>query len=117
LNTDIIPEVVVGNLFGPSHLYQSYGGYQRGLVLDLVGTRSNRFGVGTRIEVKTDQGSLWTEVRAEAGWGSTMHPRAWIGLGADRVERITLYWPSGTIQKLDPAEIPESGRTQVIEPE
>src|SRR5262249_40984679 len=62
----------------------------------LVGTRSNRDGLGAQIEVTTKAGTQHAEARANSSYESASDPRVHFGLGsATRVEVITVRWPSG----------------------
>lgn len=97
---------VLGGVYeGDTHrrvLYENPGNSNRWLTLRLEGVRSNRFGVGARIEVHvlTDEGPR--VVRALAGTGgsfgsSTLQQE--LGLGRARaIERIEIAWPSGLRQ-------------------
>jgi hypothetical protein len=72
----------------------------------LVGTRSNRSAIGARIEVVTELGSQVQEVSGGAGRGSQNSLPVEFGLGtADRVESVTIRWPSGTVQVLRDLEV------------
>jgi hypothetical protein len=69
----------------------------RWLSLRLVGTRSNRDGIGTRIRV----GSQSNDMTSSAGYASSSLSPVHFGLGpAKTVERMELRWPSGTTQVL-----------------
>jgi hypothetical protein len=76
------------------------------LSLALRGTRSNRFGVGARVEVVTRDGDgtprrQADEVRAGSSYLSQNDLRLHFGLGSARAaERVEIRWPSGTLQIL-----------------
>ncbi len=71
------------------------------LQIALVGTRSNRDGVGARVAV-TSGGA--TSIRERKGGGSYLSasdPRIHVGLGsATQADRVEVRWPSGTIDVL-----------------
>lgn len=72
------------------------------LEVRLVGTKSNRGGVGALVEVETGNGDATLrqkrEVRAGSGYLSSGDPRAHFGLGAaSEVTRLTVRWPSGAV--------------------
>lgn len=65
----------------------------------LIGTRSNREGIGARLTLVTDRGRLVREVKAGGGYLSTGDPRVIFGLGAGaRIDRLEILWPSGIRQ-------------------
>jgi len=66
--------------------------------LRLVGTKSNRDGIGARLTVQTGARRQRTEVRGDGSYISHSDIRARFGLGnAARVDRIEIRWPSGTV--------------------
>ncbi|MEW5979523.1 MAG: CRTAC1 family protein [Acidobacteriota bacterium] len=68
----------------------------------LEGTQSNRFGVGARITLKAGSLNQTREIKAGDSYASSNDPRAHFGLGrADRIENLTVRWPSGKITKLE----------------
>jgi enediyne biosynthesis protein E4 len=73
--------------------------------LHLVGTKSNRDAIGTRIEaeVDTDTGPLTIYRQRKGGCSleSANDPRVLIGIGpAKEVGKLTLRWPSGIVMTL-----------------
>jgi hypothetical protein len=88
---------------GPHLLYMSNGNANRWIKIKLVGTVSNRFGVGTKVIVKANGLEHFREMNGSGGGqffsqgGSPVH----FGLGqATIVESITIKWPSGLVQSL-----------------
>ncbi len=70
---------------------------RKALVLSLRGTESNRDGIGARVEV--DGQVKW--LAAGSGYISQHTKRLHFGLGErDRADRLTIYWPSGTVQRI-----------------
>ncbi|MFT5050010.1 MAG: hypothetical protein ACI8QZ_001403 [Chlamydiales bacterium] len=72
------------------------------LSVELEGTRSNRDGVGARIELHTPDGERLTRViTAGSSFKSGPPMNAHFGLGdAVRARQIRVFWPSGVIQTL-----------------
>jgi len=69
--------------------------------LRLVGTRSNRDGIGARVHIVTSSGEQWNRVTTAVGYASSSDPILHFGLGGDaEVRTIEIEWPSGTKQKL-----------------
>ena len=72
------------------------------ILLKLVGTKSNRMGIGAQVRITTDDGRrLYNEVTTSTGYAASSDPRVHFGLGGSRVIReIEIRWPSGTRQLL-----------------
>lgn len=81
-------------------LFRNDGGNQNNWVtLSLVGTNSNRSGIGTKAELKA--GRLWQKLEALGGHGflsqspSTLH----FGLGKHKkADIVRILWPNGVVQ-------------------
>lgn len=68
------------------------------LIVRLVGTKSNRDGIGARIIVGKQVRTMTTAV----GYASSTHAGAHFGLGSDdRPVRVEIHWPSGIRQIID----------------
>jgi hypothetical protein len=91
------------NVNGPALLLENvYPSGNSWLTLKMVGTKSNRDGVGARVTVVCGKVTQIAEVAAGAGYLSSNDPRLHFGLGKRTVvDRITVSWPSGIVQKLD----------------
>lgn len=75
------------------------------LTLRLVGTRSNRDGLGSRVTVRTGDREQTQQTRSSFSYLSQSDPRLFFGLGAyDRADRIDIAWPSGVRQQLKDVE-------------
>jgi enediyne biosynthesis protein E4 len=72
------------------------------ILLKLVGTKSNRMGIGAQIHITGEDGrQQWNEVTTAVGYASSSDSRVHFGLGAsDRVKEIEIRWPSGIRQTL-----------------
>ena len=72
------------------------------LAFRLVGTKSNRDGIGTRIKVTVDGGrTLFNHATTSVGYASSSERIVRFGLGSSREAReVELLWPSGTVQRL-----------------
>lgn len=67
------------------------------LVVRLIGTRSNRDGIGATISV----GDQWNSMTSAVGYASSSHYGVHFGTGKrSAVERLEIRWPSGTRQVL-----------------
>jgi hypothetical protein len=66
--------------------------------LSLVGTRSNRDGVGARVEVESESLVILRQRKGGGSYGSANDPRLLVGLGdLLAAGRVTVYWPSGHV--------------------
>jgi hypothetical protein len=96
-------DVLEVNLNEPARLLRNDGG-NRGnwVMIRLVGTASNRDGIGARV-LLTAGGKTQTRWRVStSGYLSSSDPRLHFGLGdAARIDRITIRWPSGKVQTLE----------------
>jgi hypothetical protein len=68
----------------------------RWLLLRLIGTRSNRSAIGSRVAVVTGGGTQVHEVRGGGSYLSQNDLRIHVGLGsAVKADRIEVRWPNG----------------------
>jgi len=74
--------------------------------IKLVGTKSNRDGIGARVEVMAS-GKRWTAERvAGSGYLSQDDGRLHFGLGAaTTIDKLTIHWPSGREQTLEKVSV------------
>ncbi len=76
------------------------------LRLKLIGTRSNRDGIGTRVTLTLGDESQTREVHAGSSYLSSNDPRLLFGLGEQTVvDRLRIHWQSGVAQILEDIEI------------
>ncbi len=69
--------------------------------LRLIGTRSNRDGIGAAIHITTGAGQQWNRVTTSTGYAASSDRVAHFGLGgATRIDTMEIRWPSGAIQKM-----------------
>lgn len=92
------------------------------IMVRVVGTKSNRDGYGTRIEVEAGGMRQCWEVKSGGSIYSGSDPRAHFGLGtAKKVTRLHLRWPSGLEQDFENLDVNQhyllvEGRDPVREP-
>ena len=72
------------------------------VLLKLVGTKSNRMGLGAQIHLTTEDGpSQWNEATTAVGYASSSDSRVHFGLGPNRrIKEMEIRWPSGVKQVL-----------------
>jgi enediyne biosynthesis protein E4 len=75
--------------------------------LNLVGTKSNRMGIGAQIRITTEDGnSQWNEVTTSVGYASSSDSRVHFGLGTNRhIKEMQIHWPSGIKQELHNVDV------------
>ncbi|MGH9342988.1 MAG: CRTAC1 family protein, partial [Terriglobia bacterium] len=96
-------DVVVTRLNAPAELFRNVSPRtNHWIAFQLVGHRSNRDGIGTRICVVSGSGAAqWNHVTTCVGYACSSDRVAHFGLGADRsVKLVEIDWPSGTHQVL-----------------
>ena len=87
-------------------LRNNAGGDNVGLLLRLVGTRSNRNAIGARLRVTAGGRTQVREVKAGSSYLGQHDLRVHFGLGqATRIDRLEIRWPSGTTEVVADAAI------------
>jgi hypothetical protein len=107
-------DLVVTANGGPAALFRNDGGDRNGwLRVRLVGTKSNRDGIGARVTVTLPGGAKsWAVVKTGSSYCSQSELPLTFGLGpAKGVEAIEVAWPSGHVDRLGPQA---AGRTLVV---
>jgi hypothetical protein len=96
-------DAVVANVNGPARIFRNVtenSGHW--LALKLKGTRSNRDGIGARVEVTLATGQkLYNECTTSVGYASSSEPLVRFGLGKETAAKLVrIVWPSGQRQEL-----------------
>jgi hypothetical protein len=93
-------DLITSNLNEPPSIYRNNTAGNN-VLLRLVGTRSNRDGIGARVEARIGDRTLVRQHTLGRGFMSSDEPRVHFGLcDAARIDRLTIHWPSGTVQTL-----------------
>ena len=103
LNNDGKIDVVVMTQNAKPEIFMNRSpGRNHWLLLKLVGTRSNRDGLGARVQViRAGSVPLYNHATTSVGYASSSDKRVHFGLGtADHAEKIIIDWPSGIRQVL-----------------
>ena len=103
LDNDGRMDLVVTALGGPLRVFHNVtDNHNHSILLKLVGTKSNRMGIGAQIRITTDDGrKQYNEATTSTGYAASSDPRVHFGLGTSRVIReIEIRWPSGIRQLL-----------------
>ncbi len=103
LNNDGFVDVAVNVLDGDAVILQNLGNGNHWILIDTVGSVSNRDGIGARIHCVAESGlEQWATVSTAGSYQSSSDKRVHFGLGADKsIKLLEIVWPSGIVQKLD----------------
>jgi enediyne biosynthesis protein E4 len=103
LDNDGRVDMVVSVLNGPAELFHNITeNGNHWILLKLVGTKSNRMGIGAQIHITTEDGKQqWNEVTTAVGYASSSDSRVHFGLSKnEKIKEIEIRWPSGIKQVL-----------------
>jgi enediyne biosynthesis protein E4 len=103
IDNDGFLDVVVSTNAGPAILFHNEGGTNHSLRLKLVGTKSNRDGIGAVVRVTSNNNKdmQWKMLRSGSSYLSQSELVLTFGLGVQmRAEAVEIQWPSGQIDKL-----------------
>jgi len=91
-NQHALPEIWINRTANSNHW----------LLVKLVGTRSNRDGLGSRLKVTlAGNNALYNHATTSTGYGASSDPRVHFGLASfDHADKLEIWWPSGIHQAL-----------------
>jgi enediyne biosynthesis protein E4 len=115
IDTDGRMDIVVSVLNGPAKLYHNISKNTNNWVaFQLVGTKSNRMGIGAQVKVTAEDGSVQYDMCSTAsGYAASSDPRVYFGLGqSKRAKVVEIRWPSGVQQVLRDLD---TGKVHVVE--
>jgi hypothetical protein len=93
--------LVNNNGQAPQLLRNDGGNANHWLEVLLIGTRSNRDGVGARVKVIAGDLVQWDQKKGGMSYQSAHDPRLHFGLGShSQIDSLEIVWPSGTITRL-----------------
>ncbi len=103
LNEDGRPDMVVRNVGGgPLRVFLNDTQGGRSLTVTLRGSRSNRNGIGSRLELRLGERKLYREHWPQNSLMAQNALETIIGLGDhEGPMRLTVRWPSGAVQVLE----------------
>jgi hypothetical protein len=103
IENDGFLDVLVTTNAGPAFLFHNERGSNRSLRLKLIGTKSNRDGIGAVVHVTSgnNKGKQWKMLRSGSSYLSQSELVLTFGLGAQtKADTVEIQWPSGQIDKL-----------------
>ncbi len=98
-------DILIVNMDGPPTLLMNRGeSANHGATFQLIGTRSNKSGIGARVKVTAGPLVQFDEVRGGGSYLSQNDPRLHFGLEQHAVmDRVEISWPSGGARRVDGA--------------
>ncbi len=101
-NNDGAADILVTCCDEPPILLRNDSQVHNSVKIRLVGTESNRDGIGTKVWVRTDEMTLFREVTCGGSYASGSEQTLLFGIGAQKtIQSIEVKWQSGHTQTLD----------------
>ena len=99
-------DLLVTHFDEPLSVYENRSQTGHAILVRLHGTKSNRWGIGSRIILKTRSNLQAQQLVSTRGFISANEPIVHFGLGTeDDIDNLTVHWPSGQIQILNHLEV------------
>ena len=113
IDNDGFLDVVLTTNAGPAYLFHNEGGSNHSLRVKLIGTASNRDGIGAVVRISSGQDRQWKMVHSGSSYLSQSELVLTFGLGEKSVaDSLEIQWPSGRIDRL--ANV-NAGQTVTVE--
>ena len=101
INNDGELDVLLTTNGGPAYLFRNEGGSNHSLRIKLVGTKSNRDGIGAVVRVSSGKDQQWQMLHSGSSYLSQSELVLTFGLGgASKADSVELQWSSGQVDKL-----------------
>ena len=95
-------DIVVCNFDRAPSIYRNRSQDGGCVLIQLKGTRSNRFGIGAKVLVRTENGLHSRHLHLASGFMAANEPVLHFGLGAaTQINALTIHWPSGHVQQFE----------------
>jgi hypothetical protein len=115
IDNDGFLDVLVTTNAGPAYLFHNEGGSNHSLRIKLVGTKSNRDGIGAVVRVISgnNKDQQWKMLRSGSSYLSQSELVLTFGLGVQtKADSVEIQWPSGQVDKLSNIN---AGQTVTVE--
>ena len=107
-------DLLVSTNGGPAALFRNEAGANKSLRVKLVGTKSNRDGIGAMLRVMVDGETQSQMMRGNLGYLSSSELVLTFGLGQhEKADAVEIHWPSGQVDKL--SNVPAGQTINVME--
>ena len=101
IENDGFLDVLLTTNAGPAYLFHNEGGTNKSLRIKLVGTKSNRDGIGAVVRLVSGNDKQWKMLRSGSSYLSQSELVLTFGLGTHtKADAIEIQWPSGQVDKL-----------------
>ncbi len=101
INNDGAPDIVITTNNGPAALFLNQGTTNHALRIKLIGTKSNRDGIGAVVSVKSPTTSQTQMLHSGSSYLSASELVLTFGLGtSSKASSIEIRWPSGAVDHL-----------------
>jgi enediyne biosynthesis protein E4 len=101
IDNDGFLDILVTTNAGPAYLFHNEGGSNHSLRLKLVGTKSNRDGIGAVVRVTSGTAIQSKMLRSGSSYLAQSELVLTFGLGANtKADNIEIQWPSGQVDTL-----------------
>jgi hypothetical protein len=101
IDNDGFPDILLTTNAGPAYLFRNQGGTNQSLRIKLVGTKSNRDGIGAVVRVTSGSDKQWKMLRSGSSYLAQSELVLTFGLGShSKADSLEIQWPSGQTDKL-----------------
>src|SRR5579872_2074992 len=113
IDNDGYLDILMTTNAGPAYLFSNEGGANHSLRIKLVGTKSNRDGIGAVVRVTAGNDKQWKMLRSGSSYLSQSELALTFGLAAhSKADVVEIQWPSGQVDKLGNVE---AGQTVTVQ--
>jgi len=113
IDNDGFLDILLTTNAGPAYLFHNEGGSNHSVRVKLVGTKSNRDGIGAVVRVSAGNDKQWKMLRSGSSYLAQSELVLTFGLGAQtKADNLEIQWPSGQIDKLSNVD---AGQTVTVQ--
>ncbi len=113
IDNDGFPDVLLTTNAGPAYLFHNEGGTNHSLRIKLVGTRSNRDGIGAVVRLIAGSDTQWKMLHSGSSYLAQSELVLTFGLAQHaKADAIEIQWPSGQFDKLSNVD---AGQTVTVQ--
>jgi enediyne biosynthesis protein E4 len=101
IDNDGFLDILLTTNAGPAYLFHNEGGSNSSLRVKLVGTKSNRDGIGAVVRLAAGSDKQWKMLRSGSSYLAQSELVLTFGLGTQsKADNVEIQWPSGQVDKL-----------------